>query len=125
MGEYYPDKSVDFGMAKKYSQTMKKEDGGDKRSWDAMDRDLFFVTKTLDTYLHGPRSKDTFDLEFQRQLGMAWDYDTCEIKCTTFIYNGEKEATDLSMAESNHKLIAGSKLIVMPEHGHSSILLEA
>ena len=125
VSEYFPDKDRDYGMAKKYTGTMKKEDGGDERAFSVMDRDQFFVTKTLDSYLHGPRSQDTFDLEFQRQLGMPWDYDTAAIKCPTFIYKGEKEATPLSTAESNHKLITGSELIIMPEHGHSTILLEA
>ena len=29
------------------------------------------------------------------------------------------------MAEGNFALIKGAELIIMPEHGHSSILLEA
>ena len=125
VSEYHPDKHKDYGMAKKYTQTCKKEDGGDERAFRVMDADHFFVTKTLDSYLHGPRSKNTFDLEFRRQLGMAWDYDTAKIKCPTFIYNGKKEATSIAMATSNHRLVAGSELIIFPEHGHSTILLEA
>ena len=125
VAEYFPDKTKDFGMAAKYKGTCKGEDGGDKRSWDAMDKNPFFVTKTLDSYLHGTRSKDTFDLEFQRMLGLPYDYDTTAIQCPTFIYNGKKEATSAMMAEGNFALIKGAELIIMPEHGHSSILLEA
>ena len=40
------------------------------------------------------------------------------------MYNGEAEATPVAMARHNARLTKGT-LVVCPEHGHSTILMEA
>ena len=125
-GQAHADKSKDYGMAAKYNVYKTKEVGGDKRSWDAMDKDPFFVTKMLDSNLHGALSPKTYVWEFGGFLARLEGpfYDIAQVRCPTFIYNGRDEASALMNAQLYHRLIEGSTLTIFDEHGHVSIGLE-
>ena len=88
-----------------------------------MQKDLFFVTKILDSELHGSNSKMGLLYEMMGLFG-EWSFDLAAIKCPTFIYNGEKEETPLPHAKMFNKLIPNSELIIFPEHGHVSEMME-
>ena len=124
---YHADKTKDYGMADVYASVKTVASGGDERAWNAADQDPFFATKMVDHHLHGANGKLTFFWWMSAMHGYCehgHHYDTTKIKCPTFIYNGKKEETFIGHAEINHKLIAGSELIVMEEHGHMTIGLE-
>merc|ERR1711988_1683257 len=80
--------------------------------------------KTLDSYLWGLTDPDQLLVDFSRCMS-PWTYDTSKIECPCFIYNGENECTPVAMAKQNASIVKGSELIIMPEHGHSTILMEA
>ena len=54
----------------------------------------------------------------------GFPYDITEIKCPTFIYHEVKGEVPLASAEINRDLIPGGELIVLPEHGHTSMIME-
>ena len=119
-----PDKTKDFGLAGHslggYKYYISKETGGAPKE---MQKDLFFVTKILDSELHGSNSKMGLLYEMMGLFG-EWSFDLAAIKCPTFIYNGEKEETPLPHAKMFNKLIPNSELIIFPEHGHVSEMME-
>ena len=88
-----------------------------------MQKDHFFVTKLLDSELHGSNSKTGLLYEFMG-LFDEWPFDIAKIQCPTFVYNGIKEETPLSHAKMLNKLVPNSELVVFQEHGHCSIMME-
>ena len=66
-------------------------------------------------------------VELVRIFGkQGWGFDPAAIKCPTFIYQGKKDAeTPVAAAEHLHSIIAGSELVVMEGHGHTTIMMEA
>ena len=119
-----PDKSKDFGMADFYKYCKSKDCGGDARTWAAMDEDPFFVSKVLDAWAHGGQCKRNAYYEWQT-LFKPFCFDSSSVKCPTFIYHERKGETPIGHANQNHKRIEGSELIIMEEHGHVTIGLEA
>lgn len=120
----YKNKAKDFGFAKQYVATMRKDDGGCERTWAAMDKDPFFVSKTLYTYLHGFVDQHAVVSDFACTFA-KWHFPCENFKGPMFIYNGNPEATILPMAQQNHLAIPQSELIIMEGHGHSTIVMEA
>jgi len=118
------DKTKDPGMAAHFTQLRSKECGGNETTWKVFDKDLFFVTKGMDSNLHGTNAKWTVMAEWKR-MALAPEYDISTVKCPTFIYNGKEEATSLKCAEIYHSLVEGSELTIFPDHGHWGIALEA
>ena len=121
---YYPDKSKDFGftghMAGGYSYYKGKATGGAPK---CMEKDHFFVTKLLDSELNGANSKCALLYEMQG-LFLPWSFDVAKIQCPCFLYHETDGEVPMVMAEQNKMLIAGSELIVWPQHGHCSIAME-
>ena len=72
-----------------------------------MQKDLFFVTKILDSELHGSNSKMGMLYEMMGLFG-EWSFDLAAIKCPTFIYNGMNEEVPLPHAKMLNKLIPNS-----------------
>ena len=64
---------MDPGFYSMYKQ-LRTGEGGSDRTWTAMDKDRFFVSKELYSALHGCNSKITPCSELFRLLG-KWDYD--------------------------------------------------
>jgi pimeloyl-ACP methyl ester carboxylesterase len=119
---YCEDKTKDYGMAGQYSMYKTADIGGDKRAWDAMDKDPFFVTKMLDGKLFGNNTKKNMLWEWQTMFRKeGFPYDPKKVKCPTFIYNGKKEATHIANAQVYNRLIEGSQLTIFDEHGHLDI----
>jgi pimeloyl-ACP methyl ester carboxylesterase len=121
---HHPDKTKDFGFAGhstggfKYYHS-KATGGAPKEMWS----DHFFVTRCLDAEMHG--SNGTWQLLFELQgIFRKWSYDCSKITCPTFIYHGPKEEVPLAMAKQTQKIVPGSELVVMEEHGHCSIMME-
>jgi pimeloyl-ACP methyl ester carboxylesterase len=123
-GSCIADKTKDYGMAAKYKMYRDKNVGGNEKTWKEMDKDTFYVTKMLDSHLHGANLPTTFLYEAMR-MGDNWEYDPATIKCPTHIYNGRDEVTHVHCAELYHKLIPDSKLTVFEDHGHFYIGVEA
>eukprot|EP00944_MAST-04C_sp_MAST-4C-sp1_P014764 g14764.t1 len=121
---YYPDKTKDFGFAGwsygGYKYYISKECGGAPKE---MQKDLFFVTKILDSELHGSNSKMGLLYEMMG-LYREWSFDVAAIKCPTFIYHGMNEEVPLPHAKMLNKLIPNSELVVFQEHGHVSEMME-
>ena len=121
---WYQDKTKDFGFAGHsyggYKFYISKETGGAPKE---MQKDHFFVTKLLDSELHGSNSKMGLLYEMMG-LFQEWSFDIAAIKCPTFIYNGIKEETPLSQAQMLNRVIPNSELVVFQEHGHCSIMME-
>ena len=121
---YYKDKKKDFGFtghsAGGYKYYISKETGGAPKE---MRKDHFFVTKFLDSELHGSNSKMGLLYEMMGVF-QEWSFDIAKIQCPTFIYNGIKEEIPLSHAKMLNKLIPNSELVVFQEHGHCSIVME-
>jgi pimeloyl-ACP methyl ester carboxylesterase len=114
----------DYGMAAYYMNKEQQRQGA-KPSWDAIDNNPFYATLCLDTVIPGCVTVHDGVNEFRRAMGAPWSYDPREVKVPCFIYNGNPEETTVKNAESNHKMIQGSELIVMEGHGHMSILMES
>lgn len=124
---YHPDKTKDYkgmmSMAMFYSYMKSSEYGGSKRTWAKMDKDLFFVTKTLDAELHGNTTKANLLHGFQTLLA-PYDVDFAKVKCPTFLYHGKLDAiSTFPQAERNHQLVAGSELIAFEDYGHVDICM--
>ena len=114
----------DFGFAGHssggFSYYKSKATGGAPKE---MSTDHFFVTKLLDSELHGMNSITGLCLEMQG-LFLPWSYDIANIKCPCFLYIEPKGEVPITHAQLNNRLIPGSELIVFPEHGHCSIMME-
>jgi pimeloyl-ACP methyl ester carboxylesterase len=123
----HPDTTKDFGFAAKYAQYRGIHVGGTERSWSTMDKDTFFITKMMDSNLHGANRKNQFVWELMRAASPEGSpYDLEAVKCPTFIYQGRKEAVNPgAAAEVYHRVIKGSKLIWFDDHGHVTVCMEA
>ena len=121
---YYPDKTKDFGFAGHssggFSYYKSKATGGAPKE---MSSDHFYVTKLLDSELHGMNTVTGLSLEMQG-LFHPWSYDIANIKCPCFLYVESKGEVPITHVQLNNRLIPGSELIVFQEHGHCSIMME-
>ena len=117
----------DFGLAAEYASTPRKGEGGDDVSFAEMDRDHFFVTKTLLSYYGlqgGFIGASGFVSDIERQA-VRWAYDPACITCRTFVYTGDLDATIRPRASRFiQRTIPGAELVIFPHHGHATILLE-
>ena len=59
-GRYHADKTKDYGMAGRHAYFQSKEEGGSKEVVAALDKDQFWVTKMMDSHLHGNNTKMSF-----------------------------------------------------------------
>ena len=89
----------------------------------AVDKDHFFVTKIMHSYFSW-HAGGTVSADFGRTFAQPWPYDHASIKCKTFVYNGENEQIKRAWAEQHTRAIPRSKLILFPEHGHATIMME-
>ena len=101
---YSERKDQDFGFKQLYLESQRKGDGGCERTWEAMDKDPFFVSKNLYSVMHGCNDKTTPLGDIWRLFG-KWDYDCADFKGPCFIYNGDPETTPATMAEQIHRSI--------------------
>ena len=108
---YSERKDQDFGFKQMYLESQRKGDGGCERTWEAMDKDPFFVSKNLYSVLHGCNDKTTPLGDIWRLFG-KWDYDCADFKGPCFIYNGDPETTPATMAEQIHRSIPQVKMIL-------------
>ena len=137
---YSERKDQDFGFKQMYLESQRKGDGGCERTWEAMDKDPFFVSKNLYSVMHGCNDKTTPLGDIWRLFG-KWDYDCADFKGPCFIYNGDPETTPATMAEQIHrsipqvmiesaqmdncKSVLQAELLIMSGHGHTTIMMEA
>jgi pimeloyl-ACP methyl ester carboxylesterase len=121
---YAARKDRDCGFLSMYRDNCRKADGGCERTWEAMDKDLFFVSKNLYSTLHGCNSTMTPLGDLWRTLG-RWEIDCSRYKGPCVVYNGDNETTRREMAEQNHRAMPQSELVIMEGHGHTTIMLEA
>ena len=88
-----------------------------------MESDHFFVSKFLDGELNGANSRCALLYELQG-IFAPWSYDAASITCPTFLYYETDGEVAVAHGEQNQRLIANSQLVVWPQHGHCSILME-
>ena len=128
---YKPGK--DYGMAAEYVNTPRATsgeyaEGGDEVSFGEMDRDHFFVTKTMLSYYGlqgGLIGASGFVSDIERQSKRC-EYDPADITCKAFVYAGEMDGMIKPLASRlMHREIPGAELIMLPHHGHATIMLEA
>lgn len=127
----FRDKLKDPGFAQFYKAVMKgnspDEDGGDERSFAAMDHDQFFVSKVFDAYLNGAHTPYTILNELRRCIE-PWHYDPSQIACPLYLYHGANDKRMLMQSGCAQALsrIVGkhARCQLMREHGHISIMLE-
>jgi pimeloyl-ACP methyl ester carboxylesterase len=122
------DKTKDFGMADRYKMMFGPDqpECGDKRMWDRVAKDHFFVTRFFDALMNGSNKPCSAYYQFRSNWRLEGSYfDLSKIQCPTFIYNGKNETTHMMNAEIYKRSISGSELIVLEEHGHASIGMEA
>jgi pimeloyl-ACP methyl ester carboxylesterase len=130
------DKTKDFGMAAWYEYyntstgngaggTLEKPEGsgGSKEMFALMNKDLFWVSKMMDSHLYGHNTPMNF-YNTAAILTAKYDLDTATVKCPTFLYHGKLDGEAwFRAAEQNHKLIAGSELLMHEGHGHMTVFL--
>jgi pimeloyl-ACP methyl ester carboxylesterase len=97
--------------------------GGSKEMFALMDKDLFWVSKMMDSHLYGNNAPMNFYHTLELVTGKS-DLDTAKVKCPTFIYHGKLDGEAwFRAAEQNHKLIAGSELLMHEGQGHITIFM--
>mmetsp|Transcript_9649 Transcript_9649/g.12666 ORF Transcript_9649/g.12666 Transcript_9649/m.12666 type:complete len:378 (+) Transcript_9649:37-1170(+) len=126
---YAERKDQDCGFADMYVANMRQAvenggDGGCDLTWDAMDKDIFFVQKYLYATLHGCNAKSTSLVDLWRLHG-KWHFDCGNFKGKCVIYHGENEQSLASCAEQSKRAIPQAELVWMLGHGHTTIMMEA
>jgi len=118
---FVKDKTADYGFADWWGQL--KAGGGSKEVCEVCEKDLFFVTKCLDSHLFGNNTTMNF-YHTTELLYNKWDLDTAKVKCPTFFYHGKLDMEAYVVcAEQSHKLIEGSELLAFEQHGHFTIFM--
>ena len=121
---YHADKTKDFGFAAIIDNEVVGA-GCSQKTRTACFKDPFLITKMCDVTLHGGNCVNFGPVEQSRQWGGPHCYDAANIKCPTFIYQGEKEVIVTAFhAKQLHKIIPGAELIVMTGHGHGTLSFE-
>jgi len=120
---YSERKDRDFGFRQLYTADQRKADGGCERTWRAMDRDTFFVSKNLYSVLHGCNDPSTPLGDIWRLFG-RWSYDCSAYQGPLTVYNGDPELTLVAMAEQLARSVGQAELVVMEGHGHTTIMME-
>ena len=121
---YHADKTKDFGFAAIIDNEVVGA-GCSPETKAACFKDPFLITKMCDVTLHGGNCVNFGPVEQSRQWGGPHCYDAANIKCPTFIYQGEKEVIVTAFhAKQLHKIIPGAELIVMTGHGHGTLSFE-
>jgi len=121
---YHPDKARDPGFRQWHNGWL-VHSGCTAKSKAACNENIFFLTKMCDQLHYGGNCANYGLVEQSRQWGGPHCYPTKAITCPTFIYHGkEEQAVPPVHAEHLHKLISGSELVVMNDHGHGSIGIE-
>ena len=124
------DKSVDPGFGRSYKMYFKYSKANTDKKLGAdfakMDADPYFVSQLIDTHLYGLNCSHGGVVEQIRVFGkQGWGYDPANIKCPAFIYQAALDAeTPLGCAEQLKKIIPGAELVLVPECGHSTILMQ-
>ncbi len=126
--EVYRDRTSDPGMAAIYTQLLQERDGGDERSFAAMDHDPFFVSAVMDARLYGAHTPHSMMNEFRRVVEEWSAHDPAAVQCPVFLYHGTLDGGRLTRVGSEEALsrVVGkhARTVRMEEHGQTTILLE-
>merc|ERR1712232_1385241 len=99
-------KDKDPGFYSMYVDAYRKSEGGCDRTWKAMDKDRFYVSKQLYSTLHGCIDPNTALTDMWRVVGKH-DYDPADFKGPCFIYHGDMDNTNVpENGEYLHKAVS-------------------
>ena len=108
---YTKDKTVDMGCCEHYTESCRKADGGCDRTWEAMDKNPFFVSKTLWSTHNGCVSKSKPYHDLKRNFD-KWEFDCSDYKGPLVLYNGEKETIPIAKVDQNKRAMPQAEVVI-------------